>query len=124
MDQENAIIQKKQADNSTYDISDAIREMRMKINGISKIRKWLKQRGYNISYVTTDYYIYYDSFHEHQSYPVDVYQISAGRYILCKQSGRPRYYLCKTDNMLSSILLDFSQEHFLKRCEHEIPNIN
>ena len=87
------------------------------MNGISKIRAWLKERGYGITYVTTDYYAYYDGFHAHQSYPVDVYQISNGKYILCKQSGKARYYLCEDSELHSSLMIDFSQGSFLKRLE-------
>lgn len=87
------------------------------MNGISKIRAWLKENGADMEYQTTDYYSYYDGFHAHQSYPVDVYKLSDGMYILVKPMGKPRYYLCKGPEMRSSRMVDFSQGHFIKRLQ-------
>nr|WP_297765815.1 hypothetical protein [uncultured Butyrivibrio sp.] len=87
------------------------------MNGTSKIAAFLKENGVDIQYATTDYYRYYDGFHAHRSYPVDVYRISNGMYILAKQQGKPRYYLCEKPDMRSCKIIDFSQKHFIKRLQ-------
>ncbi len=85
------------------------------MNGISKIKAFLKDNGTSMHYETTDYYSYYDGFHAHQSYPVDVYSLSNGMYVLVKPQGKPKYYLCEDSNMRTCKIIDFSQYHFIKR---------
>ena len=87
------------------------------MNRFSKIDKWLKSQGYLSEFVRYDTYRYYDSFHKGDFYHLDVYRISNGLYILVKAEGKPRYILSRTDEMTGHILLDFSQQHFVKRLE-------
>ena len=85
------------------------------MNGFSKIEKWLKNQGYTSKHIAYDAYRHSDSFHKRELYYMDVYRISNGLYILVKASGRPRYFLSRTTNPHNLILLDFSQECFIKR---------
>ena len=87
------------------------------MNVKSKISAFLKEHGLDMQYQTTDYYRYYDGFHAHQSYPIDVYKVSNGMHILIKPLGKPRYYLCESSEMHSAKLIDFSQGHFIERLQ-------
>ncbi len=88
----------------------------MSSNGVSKIEKFLKSRGYDLRYVETQTFRHTDGFHSGRFYYVDVYSTGSDYYIKCKSEGKPRYYLCKNLKSLVPIeVLDFSQGTFVKR---------
>ena len=85
------------------------------MNGVSKIDRWLKGRGYDAEHLSSDYYRYYDSFHKGDIYLVDAYKVSNGLYVLVKAEGKPRYILSKNSELSGHILIDFSQGHFINK---------
>lgn len=94
----------------------------MSQNGVSKIEKFLKSRGYDLRYVETQTFRHMDSFHSGQFYYVDVYSTGYGYYVKCKSEGKPMYYLCKNMRSLVPIEeLDFSQGSFVKKIEKYFP---
>jgi len=86
-------------------------------NGKSKIEKWLKNRGYYMTYVSSDMYSYYDGFHKGEIYFIEVYRTSLGYYIMFKSHGKPRYYLCETPELISRIKIRFSQGELIRAME-------
>ena len=94
----------------------------MSFNGVSKIEKFLKSRGYDLRFVETQTFRHTDGFHSGQFYDVDVYSIENGYYVKCKSEGKPRYYLCKNLRSLVPIeMLDFSQGSFIKQMGEYFP---
>lgn len=94
----------------------------MSFNGVSKIEKFLKNRGYNLRFAETQTFRHTDGFHSGQFYYVDVYSAGNGYYVKCKSEGKPRYYLCK--NLRSPVpieVLDFSQDAFVKQIGKYFP---
>lgn len=93
-----------------------------KENGIYKIEKWLKEKGYSVKYRGFQYYRYTDNFHiKDVFYAMSVYHVSNGLYIQCKDSGKPRYYLCE-DLSTHPLVIDFSQAHFLYQISQYFPS--
>jgi len=93
-------------------------------NGISKIKKWLKTNGYNMSYCEYELYYHNDSFHKGELYILDIYRTSNGYYIKVKTQGRPRYYLCESNKGLHSVKrIAFSQIQFTQIIKDLFPNL-
>ena len=86
-------------------------------NGNSKINKWLKSRGYRMTHVASDMYSYVGGFHDGEIYFIEVYRTSLGYYIMYKSYGRPRYYLCETQDLKSRIRIRFSQNELIRAME-------
>ncbi len=94
----------------------------MSKNGVSKIERFLKSRGYSLRFVETQTFRHTDGFHSGQFYYVDVYSAGNGYYVKCKSEGKPRYYLCKNMRSLIPIEeLDFSQGTFVEKIGKYFP---
>lgn len=89
------------------------------MNGKSKIEKWLKNRGYHMTFVQSDMYSHCNGFHKGELYFMEVYRTSLGYYIIFKHSGRPWYGLCETTDIHSCVMLNFSQREFIKGLDEE-----
>ena len=96
----------------------------MSNNGISKIEKWLKGRGYYMTHVKTEMYRYQGGFHDGELYFIDIYRTSLGYYVKIKPHGKPRYYLCETYEDLRPISargIGFSQTQFINQIDKYFP---
>ncbi len=92
------------------------------MNGVSKIKKFLDENGYSLTYIKMEYYRHYSNFHRGSLYGVAVYKTSNDYYIKVKDEGKPLYTISKTNNDFKDLVgLDFSQKDFLRRFGHLFP---
>lgn len=95
---------------------------------MTKILKWLKERGYTCEYVELETWRYYDGFHKGGCYHTELYRVSNGMYIRAKNNGKKMYLLYKAESFkgctqAGSVMLDFSQANFIARATQYFPKI-
>lgn len=89
----------------------------MKKNTINKIRKWLKGKGYRITFAGTEWHTYLSGSYKGETYIVHYYRTSTGYYIKYKPYGKAEYYLCEKIGDISGLKIAFTQSDFIREIE-------